>query len=81
MHIFAHLKYSNVKSSQKKTTMQKCIKLHLKCHLGPENVSILFYLYLGQKKVKAPWRVSSQYSLNLKKKGKVDGKILAFSNC
>lgn len=42
MHIFAHLKYSNVKSSQKKTTMQKCIKLHLKCHLGPENVSILF---------------------------------------
>lgn len=29
--------------------MQKCIKLHLKCHLGPENVSILFYLYLGQK--------------------------------
>lgn len=50
MHIFAHLKYSNVKSSQKKTTMQKCIKLHLKCHLGPENVSILFYLYLGQKK-------------------------------
>lgn len=48
--------------------MQKCIKLHLKCHLGPENVSILFYLYLGQKKVKAPWRVSRQYSLNLKKK-------------
>lgn len=29
--------------------MQKCIKLHLKCHLGPENVSILFYLHPGQK--------------------------------
>lgn len=61
--------------------MQKCIRLHLKRHLCSENVSILFYLYLEQKKVKAPWTVSRQCSLNLKKKGKVDGKILVFSNC